>query len=175
MEPTLGAAALQSAPAILSSLFGGGGGGPKPQTVWWRYGGGENLGVGDENITSQDAGYYAAAAALSTELHQKYGAEKLRMVPTFSIETAPGPAPFGLLDEVRARIESMLGGSAPAAAPIAQADVANVSQFSHASPAQQSRVAPGIVSNALEAVSSPFVIFGALIVLAFAVYSFSRR
>lgn len=181
MEPgTIGTLALQYGPSILDGLFGGGGGGAKPQTVWWNYGG-TSVGFGDENITSQDPAFYAATAGKTNALIAEFGLDRLRAIPTFSMQAPPGAAPFDLLAEMERIVMEQLRPAAIAQPQPQQqsaesvSSVAPVSQFSQPTPAQQSSVAPGIVSSALEAVSSPFVIFGALIVLAFAVYSFSRR
>lgn len=102
----LGPIGLGVAALGLLGAFGEGGG-PKQQEVIWNNGG--SLGFGDNNITSQDPAYYAAAKAATQDLWSRFTPEELAAVPRLSVTGEAGSDPFSLLAQLRGQVESALG------------------------------------------------------------------
>lgn len=94
--------------AVMAVLASSGGGGPKTQQVLWDQ---ANAGVGNNNITSQDPAFYAAAAAFSDKIRGSYSRAQLDAanLSGLSVEGAPGDNPMDLLANIQKRVLEALG------------------------------------------------------------------
>lgn len=156
---------------IVSSFFGGGGGPKDSEAVIGFDFTTRQFGIGDNNAPGA-AGPFAALAAEFSD-PAKYNVDALAAQigergARRSFWSGPGDV-ASLVAQLRAFAEPSRVG-----AQTGTANVSSVAQFSKPTP-REDTTKPSAYSAAVEALSSPFTIFGAFILGALALYFFTRR